>query len=175
MKLEGRVALITGGNSGIGLATAKLFCAEGASVAIVGRNPSTLLQASSQIGPNVLSLQEDITDPASITRVVEATIRRFGQLDVLFVNAGSGPLHRLVPPRRKPSSLCCGQMSLPPFLLVQAAVPYLKEGSSIIFTESISSMVGRPSTAAYAASKGALRSMAQAIASELSPAGIVSM
>jgi NAD(P)-dependent dehydrogenase (short-subunit alcohol dehydrogenase family) len=104
--------------------------------------------------------------------VVEATIKRFGKLDVLFVNAGSGTITPIASTTLETFESVLRTNVTSPFLLVQAAAPYLKKGSSIIFNGSISSMVGRPSTAAYAASKGALRSMARVIASELSPAGI---
>src|ERR1700716_3433116 len=90
MKLKGKTALITGGNSGIGLATARLFLAEGARVAIVGRNKTTLDAAAEDLGTGVLAVQADVTDVEAIERAVATTAERFGKLDVVFANAGVG-------------------------------------------------------------------------------------
>src|SRR6187551_2279857 len=88
VRLANKTAFITGGNSGIGLATARLFVAEGARVAITGRNLETLQAAAKELGPNVLALQADVNDADAVSRAVEATVERFGRLDVLFANAG---------------------------------------------------------------------------------------
>src|ERR1700722_18292587 len=88
MRLKGKTALITGGNSGIGLATARLFVAEGAKVAITGRNLETLDAAARELGSNVLAIKADSTDIADMERAVAATVEKFGKLDALFANAG---------------------------------------------------------------------------------------
>src|ERR1700756_4229477 len=88
MRLKNKTALITGGNSGIGLETARLFVAEGARVAITGRNQETLDAAVRELGPNVLAIQADITDIEATQKVVETTVAKFGKLDILFANAG---------------------------------------------------------------------------------------
>ena len=93
-KLEGKIALITGGNSGIGLAAARLFLAEGARVAITGRNPKTLRQAAKELGDNLLALEADVTDIEATERAVNATIKQWGQLDIVFANAG---FHEITP------------------------------------------------------------------------------
>ncbi|MBB6144888.1 NAD(P)-dependent dehydrogenase (short-subunit alcohol dehydrogenase family) [Silvibacterium bohemicum] len=172
MRLLNKVALITGGNSGIGFETAKLFIAEGARVTITGRNQTTLDAAAEELGPNALVLQADVSDLAATQRVVEATVERFGNLDVIFANAGTGA----------PTPVGAAEVEVfeeilkvnvtSTFFLVQAADPYLNPGASIIFNGSQMSLNGRPGFSAYAASKGALRAMSRVMASELSPRGI---
>ena len=88
MRLEGKTAFITGGNSGIGLATARLFVAEGARVAITGRNQETLDAAAAELGDNLLAIQADARDVASIDKAVAEAVRAFGKLDIVFANAG---------------------------------------------------------------------------------------
>jgi NAD(P)-dependent dehydrogenase (short-subunit alcohol dehydrogenase family) len=88
MRLGNKTAFITGGNSGIGLATARLFVAEGARVAITGRNQKTLDAATQELGPNALVIAADITDVAATEAAVEQAVQKFGKLDVLFANAG---------------------------------------------------------------------------------------
>src|ERR1700679_726964 len=88
VRLANKTAFITGGNSGIGLATARLFIAEGARGAITGRNQATLDAAAAELGPNALALRADITDAAATEAAVAATVERFGGLDIVFANAG---------------------------------------------------------------------------------------
>lgn len=172
MRLKDKVALITGGNSGIGLATARLFVAEGAKVVITGRNQETLDVAAKELGPDVLAIKADVSDFPAMERAVAAAVERFGKLDVLFANAGIGP-----PTPVETGSIETFEEILRVnvtsiFFLVQAAAPHLNEGASVIFNGSISSVNGRPGFSAYAASKAALRAMARAMASELSSRGI---
>lgn len=172
MRLENKVALITGGNSGIGLATARLFLAEGARVAITGRNPETLDAAKRELGPGLLALQADVTDVAAMERAVAQVAERFGALDIVFANAGVAGLT----PVGK-TSLAAFEEVLRTnltavFFTVQAAVPHLKKGASVVLNGSVLSVLGAPGYAAYAASKAGVRSMARVLASELSPRGI---
>src|SRR6478609_10468115 len=88
VRLNNKTALITGGNSGIGLATAKLFVAEGAKVVITGRNKETLEAAAKELGPNALALEADITDVAATERAVKRAAEKFGKIDIVFANAG---------------------------------------------------------------------------------------
>src|SRR5712664_4815601 len=88
VRLKNKTALITGGNSGIGLATAKLFVAEGARVAITGRNQATLEAAAKELGPNALAIVADATDVAATEKVVKQAVEKFGKLDIVFANAG---------------------------------------------------------------------------------------
>jgi NAD(P)-dependent dehydrogenase (short-subunit alcohol dehydrogenase family) len=126
MKLDNKVALITGGNSGIGLAAARLFVAEGARVAITGRNPKTLQATAKKLGDNLLALQADVTDIEATQRVVDTLTKQWGKLDIVFANAG---FHEITP---------IGQTSLEQFeriiranftgvfFTIQAAAPYHK-------------------------------------------------
>src|SRR5215216_3363665 len=90
MRLDQKTALITGGNSGIGLATARLFIAEGARVAIVGRNEKTLGAAAAELGSEVLAIRADVTDVEAIERAIAAAAEKLGKFDIVFANAGVG-------------------------------------------------------------------------------------
>jgi NAD(P)-dependent dehydrogenase (short-subunit alcohol dehydrogenase family) len=172
MRLVGKTALITGGNGGIGLATAKLFVAEGAKVAITGRNTQTLEAAAAELGPSALALTADVTDVAAMEAAVGRVAEKFGRLDIVFANAGI------------PGSTPLGGTTLEAFekvirtnvtavfFTVQAAVPHMNDGGSVILNGSVISVLGSPGYAAYAASKGAVRAMSRVMASELSPRGI---
>jgi NAD(P)-dependent dehydrogenase (short-subunit alcohol dehydrogenase family) len=172
MRLSGKTALITGGNSGIGLATAKLFVAEGARVTITGRDRARLDAAAHELGAQALAVEADVTDIAAIENAVARAAERFGKLDIVFANAGI------------PGATPLGGTSLAAFeqvirtnltavfFTVQAALPYLNDGASIILNGSVISVLGNPGFAAYAASKAGLRGMARVMASELSPRNI---
>jgi NAD(P)-dependent dehydrogenase (short-subunit alcohol dehydrogenase family) len=172
MRLANKTALITGGNSGIGLATAKLFVAEGARVAITGRNKATLEAVAKELGPNVIAIVADATDIAATEAAVQRAVEKFGKLDIVFANAGI------------PGNTPVGGTTLAAFesvirtnltgvfFTVQAAAPHLNDGASIILNGSVISVLGNPGYAAYAASKAGVRAMARVMASELSPRGI---
>ena len=172
MRLQNKTALITGGNSGIGLATARLFVAEGARVAITGRNRATLDAALAELGPDAIAVQADATDIPATEKAVAEVARAFGHIDILFANAGI--------PGRTPlggTTLDAFESVLKTnvtgvFFTVQAAVPFLSEGASVILNGSVMSQMGSPGTSAYAASKAAVRGMARVMASELAARGI---
>ncbi|MBB6731524.1 SDR family NAD(P)-dependent oxidoreductase [Cohnella zeiphila] len=172
-KLNGKVALITGGNSGIGLATAKLFVAEGAKAVITGRNEVTLQEAVKELGAsNAVAVQADASVPTSSEQAVAAAIERFGRLDIVFANAG---ISGYTPAGGSELSLFEEILKVNvtgAFFTVQAALPHLNAGASIIFTSSVLAEAGGPGYAAYAASKGAVNSLARVLVSELSPRGI---
>jgi len=172
MRLKGKVAFITGGTSGIGLATALLFIAEGAKVAIIGRNDEALERAAALFGSDGLVCKADVSDFPAVERAILATVSRFGRLDVLFANAGSSDSTPLSLSAVEIFERVLKDNVTATFLLVQAAMPYLNTGASIIFNGSVQAVNGRPGFSAYSASKGALRSMARSLASELSPLGI---
>jgi NAD(P)-dependent dehydrogenase (short-subunit alcohol dehydrogenase family) len=169
MKLANKVALITGGNSGIGFATARLFVAEGARVAITGRNPKTLQTAAKELGENVLTLQADVADVEATERVLDTVNKQWGNLDIVFANAG---FHEITP---------IGQTSVERFerivrtnltgvfFTVQIAAPHLNEGASIILNGSVQAVLGIPGFTAYAAAKGGIRTMTRNLASEFAP------
>jgi NAD(P)-dependent dehydrogenase (short-subunit alcohol dehydrogenase family) len=172
VRLEGKAAFITGGNSGIGLATARLFIAEGAKVAITGRSKETLDAAAAELGANLLPIQADARDVASIERAVAEAVRAFGKLDIVFANAGiAGP----TPVGKTDFSTfedIIRTNLTGVFFTVQSAAPHLNQGASIILNGSVHGVMGVPGYAAYAASKGAIRSMTRVLASEFAPRGI---
>lgn len=168
-KLAGKFALITGGNSGIGLAAARLFIAEGAQVAITGRNSETLTRAAESLGSSAFAVRADITDASDRERLFAAVREKFGALDVLFANAGlSGatPLgHTDLASFEKLVQINFTSV----FFTVQGALPLLRDGASIVLTGSVTSVLGGPTSSAYAGSKAAVRAMARVLAAELSP------
>jgi NAD(P)-dependent dehydrogenase (short-subunit alcohol dehydrogenase family) len=172
MRLKGKVALITGGNSGIGLATAKRFIEEGASVAITGRNQETLDAATLELGPESLVIKVDVTDRKGMKEAIAEIVERFGKLDILFANAGIGPLTPLGSTSIELFEQILSVNVTSTFFIVQECLPYLNDGASIIFNSSVQNVNGRPGLSAYAASKAAIRTMARVMASELSPRGI---
>jgi NAD(P)-dependent dehydrogenase (short-subunit alcohol dehydrogenase family) len=171
-RLANKTALITGGNSGIGLATARLFVAEGARVIITGRNQETLQAAAKELGPNALAVVADATDITATEAAIRKGVDKFGKLDIVFANAGI------------PGNTPLGGTTLAAFeqvirtnitavfFTVQAAVPHMNDGGSIILNGSVISVLGNPGYSAYAASKAGVRAMARVMASELSPRGI---
>src|SRR4030081_1656299 len=155
MKLKTKTALITGGNSGIGLATAQLFVAEGARVAITGRNQTTLEAAAAKLGPNALAFNSDVLD-SKARDVLFATIKeKFGLLDIVFANAGIGNMGSIEETSEATFDEVLRTNVTGAFLTIQAALPLLRAGASIILNGSIAPIVGFPPGAGfYAASKG---------------------
>jgi len=173
MKLKTKTALITGGNSGIGLATARLFVAEGARVVITGRNQTTLDAAAAKLGPNALAFNSDVLD-SKARDVLFATIKeKFGHLDIVFANAGIGNMGSIEETSEATFDETLRTNVTGTFLTIQAALPLLRAGASIILNGSIAPITGFPPGAGfYAASKGALRAMSRSMAAELAPRGI---
>jgi NAD(P)-dependent dehydrogenase (short-subunit alcohol dehydrogenase family) len=171
-KLDGKFALITGGNSGIGLASAHLFVDEGAKVAIAGRNEETLRRAAESLGPAAFAIRADVTNSADRERMFSEVKQRFGALDILFANAG---LSASTPLGRTEVTAFENQVQLnfiSVFFTVQGALPLLRDGAAIVLISSLTSKIGMPGTSAYAGSKAAVRTMAKCMAAELSPRGI---
>jgi NAD(P)-dependent dehydrogenase (short-subunit alcohol dehydrogenase family) len=172
MRLANKTAFITGGNSGLGLATARLFVAEGAKVAITGRNPDTLKAAANELGPNALALAADATDVVATETAIKRAVEKFGKLDVLFANAGIPGQTALGGADVATFERVIRTNLTAVFFTVQAALPYLNDGASIILNGSVISVLGSPGYSAYAASKAGVRAMARVMVSELSPRGI---
>jgi NAD(P)-dependent dehydrogenase (short-subunit alcohol dehydrogenase family) len=172
MRLANKTALITGGNSGIGLATAKLFVAEGAKVAVTGRDQAKLEAAAKELGPNALAIVADATDVAATERAVARAVEKFGKLDILFANAGIGANTPVGGTTLETFESVLKTNVTAVFFTVQAALPHLNDGGSIVLNGSVISVLGSPGYAAYAASKAGVRAMARVMASELSPRGI---
>ena len=154
MRLENKTALITGGNSGIGLATARLFIAEGARVAITGRNQATLDAAARELGPRPLAVNADVSEVAAIEAAVAAAVRDFGALDIVFANAGiAGPTPLGTTPLAAFERILRTNLT-GVFLTVQAAAPHLRNGASVVLNGSVHGVLGAPGYSAYAAKQG---------------------
>ncbi len=172
MKLTKKKALITGGNSGIGLATARLFVAEGAQVAITGRDQKTLDEAIAELGSSARGYRADVTIAEDRKRLFEALAKDFGKLDILFANAG---ISGRTPTGSTDEAIFENVIHInlsSAFFTVNSAVPLLNDNASIIFTGSVHNYLGQPGVAAYAATKGGLVSMARSIAADLAPRNI---
>jgi meso-butanediol dehydrogenase/(S,S)-butanediol dehydrogenase/diacetyl reductase len=166
MKLAHQVALITGGNRGIGLATARLFTQEGARVVIVGRDADAGRAALSQLS-NAIFVQANVTRAEDCQRAVEETIRAFGQLNILFNNAGIILRNRNVEATTEAEWDATMETNVKSiFLMSRAALPHLRAagGGAIVNTASYVGLVGFPGLAAYAASKGAVVNLTRAMA-----------
>lgn len=171
-RLEGKTAVVTGGNSGIGLATAKRFLEEGARVAISGRNQKTLDEAVKTLGDGVLAVQADTAKLGETEKFLTKVAQKFGKIDVLFVNAG---VAKFAPLTETPESLFDEQFDINikgAYFTIQKAVPHLNDGASIILNTSVAGTTGTPGTSAYSATKAALRSLARTAAAELVERGI---
>lgn len=172
MKLEGKKALITGGNSGIGFATARLFIHEGAEVAITGRDQQTLDAAVEELGSKAVAYRADVTDSNARADLFSKIGQRFGSLDVIFANAGIAGATPLGSADEAVFENIIRVNLTSVFFTVQAALPLLNDGSSIILNSSVLGSLGHPGRSAYAASKAGVRGMARTMASELSPRNI---
>jgi NAD(P)-dependent dehydrogenase (short-subunit alcohol dehydrogenase family) len=171
-RLQGKTALVTGGNSGIGLATAELFRAHGARVAITGRDSATLEQAQRNSGNELLAIRSDAGSLADIDALMQQVSQQLGHLDVLFVNAAVAHPAPLELVTEAQFDAMAGVNFKGVFFTIQKALPLLRHGSSIIVTTSISNQVGAPQFSVYAACKAALKSLTQSLALELAGRGI---
>ncbi len=170
--LQGKVALVTGGNSGIGLATAKEFHANGAKVVITGRNPETLEAVVHELGDNVLAVPTDISKLTDIDNLMTRAHEAFGKLDILFVNAGvfkGAPLEEIDEAAFDDMIDANFKGS---YFTVQKALPYLNTPASIIFNGSVNALTGIANSSLYTAGKGAIHALARALAAELIGRGI---
>ncbi|MFM0346421.1 SDR family oxidoreductase [Paraburkholderia sp. NPDC080076] len=172
MKLQNKVAFITGGTSGIGLETAKLFQAEGAKVIVTGTNPGRLEAAGKALGDNALVLSVDLRKPAEIERAVEEVRARYGRIDVVFANAGAGTAAPLesVTPEQIDEQFSLNVSGL--FFTIQKAAPLIPKGGSIVVTTSFLNAVGTPGLSILSATKAAIRSLVRSLGAELAPRGI---
>ena len=160
-KLEGKIALVTGGSSGIGLATAKQFVAEGAYVYITGRRQTELDAAVEAIGKNVTGIQSDVSKPEDLDRLYAAIEQEKGHLDVLFANAGGGQIAPLGSITEAHFDKIFNTNVKGLLFTVQKALPLMSEGSSIVLTASTTSIKGTPGLSVYSATKAAVRSFAR--------------
>jgi NAD(P)-dependent dehydrogenase (short-subunit alcohol dehydrogenase family) len=172
MKLDGKVALITGGTSGIGRAAAKLFRDEGARVVAVGLDPSRLEQTRCELGREATALRADLRDVGEIDKLIRTVRESFGTLDILFANAGKGTAAPLdaVTEEQVDEQFSVNFKGV--FFTVQKATPILADGSSVVLTTSYLDAVGTPGLSILSATKAAVRSLTRSLAAELAPRGI---
>ncbi len=171
-RLSGKRAVITGGTTGIGLATARLFMAEGARVAITGQSAERLEEARRTLGPDVLAIRADAGKVADAEAMVAEVGRAFGGIDVLFLNAG---IAAFVPLAQVTEALFDEEFAVNVkgvLFTVQKAESLLQPGASVIVTTSVANRVGMAGTAVYAATKAAARSLVRVLAAELAPRSI---
>lgn len=170
-RLKDKVALITGGESGIGLAAAHLFVSEGARVHLVGIDEDKLTAAVDELGPdNALSSLADVTDEDAVRRAVTAGVDRYGRFDVVVSNAGiSGEVAPIV---EYPSEVFARTLAvhvLGAFHVLKHTVPHIPDGGSVIITSSVTGLIGPPGVSAYAAAKHAQVGLMRSAAKELAP------
>jgi NAD(P)-dependent dehydrogenase (short-subunit alcohol dehydrogenase family) len=171
-KLTNKVAVVTGGNSGIGLATAKLFAVQGAKVAITGRNQQTLDEAVQEIGHGAIGLTSDVSDLKNIDAQYKTIADTFGKIDVLVINAGifiAAPLADFTEENFDQTSDINFKGA---FFSVQKSLPYLNDGASVILTSSAVSTKAMGTAAVYAATKAAVTSLARGLSEALVDRGI---
>jgi NAD(P)-dependent dehydrogenase (short-subunit alcohol dehydrogenase family) len=171
-QLSGKTALVTGGSTGIGFATAARFVAEGAEVIITGRRQAELDKAADELGERVTAVRGDVSDLADLDRLYASIEARRTGLDVLFANAGGGAFARLeeLTPEQFDSTFSINVRGT--VFTVQKALPLLNPGASVIVTGSTSASRGTPAFGVYSASKAAVYQFARVWAAELAERGI---
>jgi NAD(P)-dependent dehydrogenase (short-subunit alcohol dehydrogenase family) len=160
-RLENKVAVITGGSTGIGFATAKRFVTEGASVFLTGRRAPELDRAAEMLGPHAVPVLADSSNLDDLDRLYEIIRREAGRIDILFANAGGGSNLPLGSITEEQYDDTFGRNVKGVLFTVQKALPLLVDGASVILTGSTASIVAMPSFSVYGASKAALRSFAR--------------
>ena len=166
-RLEGKVAVITGGSSGIGLATAKRFAEEGAHVFITGRRQKELDAAANAIGPKATGVLGDVAKPADLDRLYSAVRELKGRVDVVFANAGMGEFAPLGTITEEHFDRTFGANVKGLLFTVQKALPLMPDGGSVILNASVAGSKGFPAFSVYSASKAAVRSFARSWTSDL--------
>ena len=172
MKLQDKIAVITGGNSGIGLATAHELKAQGARIIIIGRNPDAVANAATEIGGDTLGMVADVSKVGDLARVFDEIRTKAGRVDVLFANAG---IAKLSPLAESTEDLFDEMMNCNlkgAYFTVKYALPLLSEGASVVFTSSTVSHFGMPGSSIYSAGKAALNNLAKTLAVELAASKI---
>ncbi|MCG5472815.1 SDR family oxidoreductase [Micromonospora sp. LAH09] len=166
-QLDGKTALVTGGTTGIGLATARRFAAEGAYVFVTGRRKGPLDEAVASIGANVTGIASDVSNLDDLDRVMRAIEARGAGLDVVFANAGGGEFRTLDSITVEHIANTFDTNIYGTVFTVQKALPLLNEGASVVLTGSTAASNGTPAFSVYAASKAAIRSFGRTWAAEL--------
>lgn len=168
-KLAGKVVVITGANSGIGLASAKRFAAEGAQVFMTGRRAKTLEEAVKEVGNNAIGIPSDISKMEDLDALFDKVRQQAGHIDVLFANAGGGDFASLTEITEEQYYRIFDTNVKGTIFTVQKALPLLKDGASVILTGSTSATTAVPAFSVYSASKAAVRNLARSWIMELAP------
>lgn len=171
-RLNNKVALITGGTTGIGFSTAKRFIAEGATVILTGTNPETLAHARTELGNQAEVIASDASKEDDVKQLFETVVAKHGKIDVLFLNAG---IARMAPWSEHSVEDFDRQFAINvrgPWLAIKYGAPALKDGASLIVTTSVVNQMGMANASAYSATKAALAQLVRNAATELSPRGI---
>ncbi|MEZ6018062.1 MAG: glucose 1-dehydrogenase [Planctomycetota bacterium] len=171
-RFQRKVAVITGGNSGIGLAAAKAFAREGARVAILGRDAQSLEQARRELGADALAVQGDVSKVADIERLMGEVKAKFGRIDALFVNAG---VAKFAPLEASDEAFFDQTFDINvkgAYFTVQKAIDLMPRGSAIVLNASAVVEMGMPASSVYTASKAAVASLASSLSRELAPRGV---
>ncbi|WP_299836337.1 glucose 1-dehydrogenase [uncultured Tenacibaculum sp.] len=171
-KLQGKVAVITGANSGIGLATAKLFLEEGAKVVLSGRRETALKKATENLNGEFITVVADVAKQEDNKRLIQETVDKFGKIDVLFLNAGVAPVAAANEITEEHFNEVFNINVKGPILAAKEAIPHINDGGSILFTNSIVHQKGFDGFGVYSASKGALRAYSRVLTSEVKDRGI---
>ena len=167
MKLANKVAVITGGSSGIGYAIAEQFIAEGAKVVIFGRNQQKLNTALAKLGNNAIGVAGDVTNINDLDKLFQTANNNFGKVDILVANAGVAKNFKIEEATETDFNNMFDINVKGTYFTVQRALPYLNSPASIILIASVAGHIGRPAISIYAASKAAMISMAKSFAAEL--------
>ena len=171
-RFEGKVAVVTGGNSGMGLSTARAFAREGAQVAVTGRDEASLKKAEQEIGNGALAIRADVSRLSDIDAAMSRIRDKFKKIDALFVNAGVG---KFVPFDQVTEAFYDEIMTINlkgVFFTVQKALPLLTQGSAVVLNASINALKGMPGTTVYGASKAAVVNLAKTMSADLVGRGI---
>lgn len=171
-RFEGKVAVVTGGNSGIGLGAAKAYAAEGAKVVITGRDEKTLQAAAKEIGPDTLAIRADAAKLTELDRAFAQIKEKLGKIDALFVNAGVG---KFVPFEQVTEAFYDETMNINVkglFFTVQKALPLMPKGSAIVLNASINGHMGMPNSTVYGASKAAVINLAKTLSADFLEKGV---
>jgi NAD(P)-dependent dehydrogenase (short-subunit alcohol dehydrogenase family) len=171
-RFSGKNVVVIGGNSGIGLAAARAFAQQGATVVITGRSPQTLHSAAQEIGHGAIALRSDIADVGQIRDLFAQLGPQLGHIDVLFVNAGIGAFQPIEKVTEQDWDSIHDINLKGVFFTVQQALPLLRRGAAIVLTGSIGARKGIPTGSVYAASKAGLRALGRCFAAELVGKGI---
>ncbi|MEM1329192.1 MAG: SDR family oxidoreductase [Planctomycetota bacterium] len=171
-RFDGKTALVTGANSGIGKETARRLIAEGARVIVTGRREGAIREAAEELGPNAIPLVADAGVTADNARLVSEVKSRFGAVDAVFLNAGIAPFVPIEVQEEAAFDQLFAINVKGPYFTLQALLPVLKDGASVLMNTSVVDVKGMPNSSAYSMTKAALRSLVRVAASELSGRGI---